>query len=509
MGSGSGSGSGSESGSEFGSGVATEEVGASAPPEPGDKPRILLFMRSGRDRELLTEALSDRYEIEATTDLETLESAHPFDCCVFDARGFNRVAGTIQSRRALSAPVFLPFVLLVTDESASTATGNAWDYVDDVIELPVPKTALRSRIANLVERRKTSLRLAERERKLAETVADLQLKERAMDEAPVGITLAESGDGENPLIYVNDGFENLTGYGSAMLGVDCRFLQGDETDPETRSAIREAIDAEEPISVDILNYRANDQKFWNQLTIAPIRDEHGAVTHYVGFQTDISERKIRERRLEVMGRVLNHNLRNKMNLIEGYTELLRRELDDDASRKPLEVIAETTDDLMGIAEAVRKIDHTLAGPPTESAVDLRDRISELVSRTRDRHPEATFELSLPPAGTPVDATVVGLMTAIEEGVENAVKHNTGPNPTVTIRVERPSPDWVAIEIADNGPGIPEHETRVLEHGETTLTHGDRLGIWLMYWVVNKAGGEFSVSTSDDGTTLRIAVPSHP
>jgi len=373
----------------------------------------------------------------------------------------------------------------------------------------VRKAALRSRIANLVERRQTSLRLAERERKLEETVADLRLKERAMDEAPVGITLAESGGEENPLIYVNDGFEQLTGYGSAMLGVDCRFLQGEETDPETVAEIRAAIDNEEPVSADILNYRANGQTFWNQLTVAPIRDEDGAVTQYVGFQTDITERKIRERRLEVMTRVLNHNLRNKMNLIEGYTELLRRELGDDAPEKPLDVIDATTEDLLGIAESVRKIDHTLSGPPAESATDLRDRLTELVSRTRDRYPEATLELSLPPADTSLDTTVVGLMTAIEEGVENAVKHNDGPNPHVEIRVERSSTDWIEVEIADDGPGIPDHETRVLEDGETSLTHGERLGIWLMYWVINKAGGEFSVSSSEDGSTLRFAVPAHP
>jgi len=346
---------------------AAEDAESSAPSATGDDPRVLLFMRRSRDRELLTDVLGDRYEIETTSDVETLESGRPFDCCVFDVRGFNRVAGTIQSRRELSAPVFLPFVLLVTDESAAPAAGNAWAYVDDVIDLPVRKTALRSRIANLVKRRQTSLRLAERERKLAESVADLRIKERAMDEAPVGITLAESGKDENPLIYVNDGFERLTGYGSAMLGADCRFLQGEATDPETTAEIRDAIDNEESISVDILNYRASGQTFWNQLTIAPIHDEDGETTHYVGFQTDITDRKIRERRLEVMSRVLNHNLRNKMNLIEGYTELLRRELDDDVSQKPLDVIAETTDDLLGIAEAVRKVDQTLSEPPTERA----------------------------------------------------------------------------------------------------------------------------------------------
>ncbi len=331
-----------------------------------------------------------------------------------------------------------------------------------------------------------------------------------MDEAPVGISLSEPGTENNPLTYVNEEFQRLTGYGPEMLGKDCRFLQGEDTDPETVATIREAIDDERPVSTDILNYRANGQKFWNRLTVAPIRDEDGTVIRYVGFQMDITERKIRERRLEVMSRVLNHNLRNKMNLIEGYTDLLRRDLDEEQRRKSLDVIAETTDDLMGIAEAVRKINHTLSETePDEATVELRDRLSELLSRMSDRYPSATFDLSLPD-DDPLRMSVLGLQTAIEEAVENAVKHNHAPNPTVWIRVENGDEEWIEIEIEDDGPGIPEHETHVLERGETSLKHADRLGIWLMYWVVSKAGGEFSVESSGTGgTLLRMAVPARP
>jgi len=69
-----------------------------------------------------------------------------------------------------------------------------------------------------------------------------------------------------------------------VLGRDCRFLQGEGTNPETRATLREAIDDERPASVDILNYRCNGQQFWNRLTVAPISDADGEVTHYVGFR---------------------------------------------------------------------------------------------------------------------------------------------------------------------------------------------------------------------------------
>ncbi|ELZ42840.1 histidine kinase [Halorubrum saccharovorum DSM 1137] len=467
--------------------------------------RVLLFMRSGRDRELVAEALGDRFRVESTTDAAALDSR--FDCCVCDDEGFERAAGSIESRRERAAPAFLPFVLLAGGDTDRETTQEAWDHVDDVIELPVRKRALRTRIGNLVERRRTTLRLADREQRLAAAVEEIRQKERAMDEAPVGIALAEPGTGNNPLTYVNEEFERLTGYGPEVLGKDCRLLQGEDTDPATTAAIREAIDDERPVSVDILNYRANGKKFWNQLTVAPIHDETGDVIRFVGFQTDITDRKIRERRLEVMSRVLNHNLRNKMNLIEGYTELLRSDPDEEQRRKSLDVISETTDDLMRIAEAVRKIDHTLSKTdPGETAVELRDRLSELLSQMTDQYPNATFHLSLPD-GDSLGVSVLGLQTAIEEGVENAVKHNDDPEPTVWIRAERGDEGWIEIEIEDDGPGIPEHETHVLERGETSLKHADRLGIWLMYWVVSKAGGQFSVESSETGgTLLRMTIP---
>ena len=469
----------------------------------GEEPSLLLLMRPGRDRELLIEALSGRYRIETATDAAALEST--FDCCLLDAAGFERAAGAIESRRERAAPAFLPFVLLVPEDASGPTAERAWERVDDVVDLPVKRAELAARVANLVERRETSLRLAERERRLAETVEELRLKERVMDEAPVGITLAEPGDEDNPMTYANAEFEELTGYGSEMLGEDCRFLQGEDTDEETTARIRAAIDAEEPISVDVLNYRRDDRKFWNRLTVAPIRDEEGTVTDYVGFQTDITDRKIRERRLEVMNRVLNHNLRNKMNLIDGYTQLLREEVGDE-HRKPIEVIAETTDDLMRIAEAVRKIDHTLSSESAETPIALRDRLSEMGSRFEDRYPDATVRLSVP-EDDPLEVAVLGLSTAIEEGVENAIKHNDAPNPSVEIRIDRPEPGWIAIAIEDDGPGIPDHETNVLSRGETSLKHADRLGLWLMYWVVSKAGGDFSVTTEEGaGTTLRLSVP---
>ncbi len=128
--------------------------------------------------------------------------------------------------------------------------------------------------------------------------AELDVKTRAMDEAPVGITITGPVDADTPLIYVNDEFLDLTGYErSEVLGRNCRFLQGEGTTEEPVARLREAIDAEEPVTVELRNYRRDGERFWNRVTVAPVRDD-GVVTNYVGFQQDITERKRQERELE-------------------------------------------------------------------------------------------------------------------------------------------------------------------------------------------------------------------
>jgi PAS domain S-box-containing protein len=121
---------------------------------------------------------------------------------------------------------------------------------------------------------------------------DEALKQRAIDEAPVGITISDPSLPDNPMVYVNESYTEMTGYDrSEALGRNCRFLQGAESDPETVAAMREAIAAETSVSVELLNYRKDGDSFWNRVDVAPVHDESGEVSHFVGFQTDITARK--------------------------------------------------------------------------------------------------------------------------------------------------------------------------------------------------------------------------
>jgi len=157
----------------------------------------------------------------------------------------------------------------------------------------------------------------------AEREVDLERKVRAMDEAPVGIAITDPGREDNPLVYVNDEFERLTGYERAeVLGRNCRFLQGEATDPDAVARLRTAIEAERPVTVELANYRADGERFWNEVTVAPLRDESGAVTNFVGFQSDVTDRKEAELALERHTRDLERLVDRIDGLLGDVTELL-------------------------------------------------------------------------------------------------------------------------------------------------------------------------------------------
>lgn len=120
--------------------------------------------------------------------------------------------------------------------------------------------------------------------------AELQMKTRAMDKAPVGITISNPDLEHNPLVYANEHFCELSGYDeSELLGENCRFMQGVSTNPETVDEIRQLIADERVGAVTLRNYRKDGTMFWNHFTLAPVHNDAGELMNYVGFQQDFSE----------------------------------------------------------------------------------------------------------------------------------------------------------------------------------------------------------------------------
>lgn len=120
----------------------------------------------------------------------------------------------------------------------------------------------------------------------------LHVRNQAMEFASDGISIADATQPDLPLIYVNPAFEQVTGYTrDEVIGKNCRFLQGPDTDQSEVDEIRDAIREQRPAHVTLLNYRKDGVPFWNYFSIAPIRNEEGNVTHIVGVQVDVTEQK--------------------------------------------------------------------------------------------------------------------------------------------------------------------------------------------------------------------------
>jgi PAS domain S-box-containing protein len=114
------------------------------------------------------------------------------------------------------------------------------------------------------------------------------------EEREQSVVITNPALADNPMIFVSDEFEVQTGYApEEALGRNCRFLQGPDTDREAVQAIREAIETESPITVDILNYKKDGTKFWNRLRIRPLYDEDGKVMFYAGAQNPIDAAEVR------------------------------------------------------------------------------------------------------------------------------------------------------------------------------------------------------------------------
>ncbi|GHF45548.1 PAS domain S-box-containing protein [Deinococcus metalli] len=146
---------------------------------------------------------------------------------------------------------------------------------------------------------------------------DAALLSRVLEVSVNGAVLADARRDDHPLIYVNPAFERLTGYTSAeVLGHNCRFLQGDDHDQTARHDLRRAIDTGQSITTTVRNYRKDGSFFLCELTLSPLHDDHGQVTHIVGFQQDVTARETALHAASRAGRRLQATLNN---LPESFT----------------------------------------------------------------------------------------------------------------------------------------------------------------------------------------------
>jgi PAS domain S-box-containing protein len=135
------------------------------------------------------------------------------------------------------------------------------------------------------------------------------LKERALESTDEGVVISDCSQPDMPIIYVNNAFTRMTGYSyDEVVGKNCRFLQGLDTDHAAKNEIKKAIADQRSCKVEILNYHKDGNSFWNQLSITPVRDEHGQTTHFIGIQSDVTRRRQAEDALRAANAQLKRDL---------------------------------------------------------------------------------------------------------------------------------------------------------------------------------------------------------
>ena len=148
-------------------------------------------------------------------------------------------------------------------------------------------------------------------KELAAAIEPRSIPTAALSRLPLALVLSNPGLDDNPIVFANEAFEELTGYRRKdIIGRNCRLLQGEATEPERVAELRRAIAAGEDVSVEITNYRADGTPFRSRVSVSPVRDEAGEIVYFLGMQQDLDEDAadpdVLAQLAEIQHRVKNH-----------------------------------------------------------------------------------------------------------------------------------------------------------------------------------------------------------
>lgn len=243
---------------------------------------------------------------------------------------------------------------------------------------------------------------------------------------------------------------------------------------------------------------------WNLTSKIPWYDTNDRITGVVGISQEITEQKTREQHLKVINRLLRHNLRNDLNVIQGYAEILEREVGMDHPG-PDSIIG-TVDGLLSTVDKQREIVETLTSGQEATPRDAIASIRTAIRTVEAESPDVCISTELPES-LGVHATS-DLDRAFLELLENAIEHNNRDVASIEISTERVDGD-ARIHITDDGPTIPDSEISVLTGTQELdpLCHGSGLGLWLVTWIVGQSDGTVSFETNDPrGNHVMIRLP---
>ncbi len=278
--------------------------------ESSKKGVILIVDDNPDNLELLLFVLSDSdFSVLLATDGESaikkVEEAHP-DLILLDVMmpgidGFETCRRLKANESSKDIPVIFMTALSETVDKVRGFNVGAVDYITK----PMQEEDLKARVTTHLTIRNLNLRLKEQNKRLQEEIRERQQKEeelrlsnQAIAASSNGIVIADAREPDMPIIYINPAFERMTGYeAEEVIGRNCRFLQGEDKDQPALDELREALREGKCCTVVLSNYRKDGTFFWNDLSISPIYDGSGNLTHFVGIQTDITERKVAQEAL--------------------------------------------------------------------------------------------------------------------------------------------------------------------------------------------------------------------
>lgn len=359
----------------------------------------------------------------------------------------------------------------------------------------------------------------------------------AMRMTHMPMCLSDPNQPGNPLVFVNRAFEDLTGYtAEEVLGRNCRFLQGPDTDPVAVDEVRRAIAARVDVSVELYNYRKDGSGFWDALYISPVFDEAGELLYFFASQLDVTRRREAEalaqqgQRMDALGSMaagVAHEFGNMMTIVRGSLEQARR---NPSSDRQAEQLARAE---WGAAQAARLTQQMLNfahwQAPTSKLADLGELVRNMDSLMRQvAGIGITLTVDALPEPLPVLVDAGQVELALFNLVQNAAAAMAQPSPggstreagartggrTLTISTRRlyrgGAGEFAVLEVADTGAGMaPDVARRAIEPFFTTkgTGKGTGLGLSMVRDCAEQSGGTLEIDSAvDQGTRIRIVLP---
>ncbi len=280
---------------------------------------------------------------------------------------------------------------------------------------------------------------------------------------------------DNPIVFANAAFLKLTGYNrDEVLGTNCRFLQGSDTDPASILAIRKAISARVDIAIDLLNYRKDGKAFWNGLYISPVTNAAGELQFFFASQLDVSDRVEAQRLItsqqewlerEVAKRTddlqealaaqtmlvheVDHRVKNNIQMISALLSMQARMLKDPEARASLSSMLQRV-------ESIGTVHRRLYQSKDVQVFDIGDFIRDIAQDLLKACGREDVNLSLDLATVKVpsqQASPIALM--LNELMMNALKHAFPAGRPGNLLIDlRQQEDHVHVIISDDGIGMP-------------------------------------------------------